>query len=95
MTSLWMAWLTTVATIFMAELGDKTQLATMLFAADSPLKPWQVFLASSVALVASSALAVLAGQWVSTVVPVATLRLTAGIGFMAIGGWTLWDVLKP
>ena len=92
---MWMAWLTTVSTIFMAELGDKTQLATMLFAADSPLKPWQVFLASSVALVASSALAVLAGQWVSTFMPVATLRLAAGAGFILIGAYTLWDVLKP
>jgi putative Ca2+/H+ antiporter (TMEM165/GDT1 family) len=47
--------------VFLAELGDKTQIATLLFATNSKLSPWMIFLASAGALVLSSAIAVLAG----------------------------------
>ncbi len=76
-------------TVFLAELGDKTQLATLLFAADGERGPWLVFLASSLALVASSALAVLAGTFAAKYLAGMPLKLVAGIGFVIIGGWTI------
>jgi len=81
---------TVFAAVFVAELGDKTQLATMLFAADKEVSKWTIFLGASAALVASSALGVLAGSAISGYVGPRTLHYVAGIGFVAIGIWTLW-----
>lgn len=75
--------------VFVAELGDKTQLATLLFAADKPASKLTVFLSASLALVLSVAIAVLAGGLVSQYVSPAALRYVAGVGFIAIGVWTL------
>ena len=75
--------------VFLAELGDKTQLATMLFASETPLSRWGVFAASAGALVVSTALAVAAGTWVGAWLPPRHLRLAAGLGFVAIGAWIL------
>lgn len=75
--------------VFMAELGDKTQVATLLFAADQSLSRWEVFAAASAALVFASLLAVLFGAQISRVVPPSTLRVAAGLGFVAIGLWML------
>ena len=77
-------------TIFVAELGDKTQLATLLFAADKEVSRWTVFLGASAALVLTSAIGVLAGGLVSQVVSPRHLSIVAGIGFIAIGLWSLW-----
>jgi len=75
--------------VFIAELGDKTQLATLLFATDQNLSRAGVFVASSAALACSSLLAVLVGgQFVRFISPV-TLQLVAGLGFIAIGVWML------
>lgn len=72
-------------TIFLAELGDKTQLATVLFAADSKYSPWVVFAAASAALIASSAVAVLLGTAAERYLSVLPLKLISGFGFVAIG----------
>ncbi len=80
---------TVFATVFVAELGDKTQLATLLYAADRPEHKLLVFAAAAAALVASSALAVLAGGFVGHYVGERTLRWVAGAGFVAIGLWVL------
>jgi putative Ca2+/H+ antiporter (TMEM165/GDT1 family) len=77
-------------TVFLAELGDKTQLATLLFAADKDVSKWLVFIGASAALVATSALGVLGGTLVSQYVSERMLHTTAGIGFILIGVWTLW-----
>ena len=82
--------LTVFATIFLAELGDKTQLATLLFATDKQVSKWAVFAAASLALVATSAIGVLAGGWVSQHVSERLLKLIAGCGFILIGAWTLF-----
>ncbi|MGH7832890.1 MAG: TMEM165/GDT1 family protein [Candidatus Binatia bacterium] len=75
--------------VFVAELGDKTQLATLLFATDPKLGRLSVFVAASTALVCSSLLAVVLGEQVSRVVAPATLKAVAGIGFVVIGAWML------
>lgn len=79
---------TVFSSVFFAELGDKTQLATLLFAARSPEAKWTVFAGAAVALVATSALGVLAGELVARTVDARTLSRVAGAGFIAIGVWT-------
>lgn len=78
-------------TVFLAELGDKTQLATLLFAADQNTSKVGVFAASAGALVLSSLLAVLVGSQLSAYIPPRALKLAAGIGFIAIGIWVFID----
>ncbi len=77
-------------TIFLAELGDKTQLATLLFAAREGSSLVTVFVAASVALVTITALGVVAGGLVANYVEPRYLSYAAGIGFILIGVWTLW-----
>lgn len=78
-------------TVFLAELGDKTQLATLLFAAEGRLSPWLVFGAAAAALVAATAAAVLAGALMADHAARLPLKLIAGLGFVAIGVWTIID----
>ena len=78
--------------IFIAELGDKTQLATLLFATDKNLSPVGVFLAASAALVCSSLLAVFVGAQFARFLSPVTLRLIAGVGFVGIGLWMLFGL---
>jgi putative Ca2+/H+ antiporter (TMEM165/GDT1 family) len=80
---------TVFATIFVAELGDKTQLATLLYASDASHPKLTVFAASASALVLTSALGVLAGALVSEFVNPRILRWVAGLGFIAVGVWVL------
>ncbi len=79
-------------TIFVAELGDKTQLATLLYASDAAHPKLTVFAASATALVLASALGVLAGSVVAEHVNPKVLRWVAGLGFVCVG---LWVVLAP
>lgn len=80
---------TVFATIFVAEVGDKTQLATLLYAADARNAKLTVFVGSAAALVLASLVGVLAGTFVSRHVSPATLSWVAGLGFIAIGVWTI------
>ncbi|HHU77874.1 MAG: TMEM165/GDT1 family protein [Caldicoprobacterales bacterium] len=70
--------------IFLAELGDKTQLATMLMAAKSDCV-WLVFLGSAAALAASSLIGVLAGDFIARYIPQSTIHFASGIAFIIIG----------
>ncbi len=81
--------LTVMTTVFIAELGDKTQLATMLFAADKEVNKLTVFLAASLALILASAIGVLAGSVLSEYINEKYLHYIAGAGFIIIGGYTL------
>jgi putative Ca2+/H+ antiporter (TMEM165/GDT1 family) len=81
--------LTVFASVFIAELGDKTQLATMLFAADKSVSKLTVFAGAALALVVTSALGVLAGSLIAQHVSERQLHWLAGVGFIAIGIWTL------
>jgi putative Ca2+/H+ antiporter (TMEM165/GDT1 family) len=80
---------TVFMTVFVAELGDKTQLATMLFAAKGENPRLTVFAASASALVLTSAIGVLAGAMLSNVISPRVLSWIAGLGFIGIGVFTL------
>jgi putative Ca2+/H+ antiporter (TMEM165/GDT1 family) len=77
--------------VFVAELGDKTQLATFLFAADGRNSPGMVFVAAASALCLSTALAVFVGGLAGHFLDLFPLKLIAGIGFITIGVWTVSD----
>jgi putative Ca2+/H+ antiporter (TMEM165/GDT1 family) len=81
---------TVFAAVFIAELGDKTQLATMLFAADGKVSRLTVFIGASLALVVASGIGVLAGGFISQHVSEKHLNYIAGAGFIAIGIWTMY-----
>lgn len=80
---------TVFTSVFIAELGDKTQLATMLFASDKDTSKLTVFLGAAAALIVTSAIGVVAGSFLSQYVSEKVLHYLAGIGFVAIGIWTL------
>lgn len=75
--------------VFLAELGDKTQIATFCFASQKGLKPGGVFLAAASALVLSSLLAALLGAQFGRLLPYGVVRLVSGAIFIGIGVWTL------
>ena len=77
------------ATVLLAELGDKTQLATLLFAAQSRHPPIFIFLAAAGALCLSTALAVIIGHLGGQYLTRLPLKLIAGIGFIVLGLWTI------
>ncbi len=81
---------TVFVTVFLAELGDKTQLATMLYAAKGDNPKLTVFAGAAAALVAATAIGVAVGAGVSRLVDPAVLTRIAGVGFIAVGAWTLW-----
>ena len=85
----WKIFVTIFAAVFIAELGDKTQLATMLFAADREVSKYTVFFAASAALVVASAIGVLAGALLSEYINEKYLHYIAGVGFIGIGVYTL------
>ena len=86
----WKIFFTIFAAVFVAELGDKTQLATMLFAADKEVSKYTVFIAASAALVLASAMGVLAGSLLSEYINEKYLHYIAGMGFIGIGIFTLY-----
>jgi putative Ca2+/H+ antiporter (TMEM165/GDT1 family) len=81
--------MTVFGTIFVAELGDKTQLATLLYASDAAHPKLTVFAASATALVLTSAVGVVAGSLVAEYVSPAVVRWVAGLGFIGVGIWVL------
>ncbi|MEO8032950.1 MAG: TMEM165/GDT1 family protein [Acidobacteriota bacterium] len=83
--------MTVFVAVFIAEIGDKTQLATMLFASEEKTSKWIVFAGSASALVLAAAIGVLVGAQLERFVQPRTLKLVAGMGFVAIGLWTLYS----
>ncbi len=83
--------LTVFLTIFVAELGDKTQLSVMLFATNNELSKLTIFLSASAALILSSALGIFLGSILSGYIDQKILTYLAGILFIAIGLVTLWQ----
>ena len=85
--------ISTFATVFLAELGDKTQLATVAISGTSN-RPFAVFVGSSSALVLASLIGAIAGGSLSNVVPADWLQLLASLGFLGIGMKLLWPLLS-
>ena len=85
------AYVAVFVSVFLAELGDKTQLATLVFAASPDVARLGVFAASAGALVLSSAIAVGIGSTLGQWLPAQHLRTGAAMGFIAIGAWMLWS----
>ena len=85
----WKTFLTVFITVFLAELGDKTQLATLLFASRSPSALLTIFFAAAGALVITSAIGVAAGALLADYVNPKYLSYVAGVGLIVIGLWTL------
>jgi len=81
--------LTVFISVFLAEIGDKTQLATMLFSADKSHSALNVFIGSATALVLASGIGVIAGSFISEIISPQTLKILAGAGFIIIGIWTI------
>ncbi len=90
--SIWAVFGSTFLTIFLAELGDKTQLATLLMSAESQ-SPWVVFLGASAALVTTSLLGVMVGRWIASRFTPKTIEIAAGISLLLISATLLWDVI--
>jgi len=86
---MWKSFAAIFSTVFLAEIGDKTQLATILFSAEGQVSRWVVFAASAAALVAASAIGVVLGAQIERLVKPQTLKIIAGVGFIAIGVWTI------
>jgi putative Ca2+/H+ antiporter (TMEM165/GDT1 family) len=78
-------------TIFLAELGDKTQIATVLFASDKEHSKLVIFLGAATALILTTAIGVLFGSIVSNYIEEKTLKLIGGIGFLIVGIWTIFS----
>ena len=88
----WRIFLTTFGVIFLAEMGDKTQLAAMTMAAQST-RPWAVFIGSALALTAVSAIGVVVGSVVGNYFPLVWIKRAAAIAFIVIGVLILLDKL--
>jgi putative Ca2+/H+ antiporter (TMEM165/GDT1 family) len=80
----WRVLLTTFGVIFLAEMGDKTQIAAMTMAAQKK-RPWEVFIGASLALVAVSAVGVLVGSVLGQYLPLDWIKRAAGAAFIVIG----------
>ena len=87
----WKVFFTVFGAVFIAELGDKTQLATLLFAADKEVSKLTVFFAASLALIVATGIGVLAGGLMSTYINERYLKYIAGIGFIVIGLFVLFN----
>ncbi|MBE8968278.1 TMEM165/GDT1 family protein [Nostocales cyanobacterium LEGE 12452] len=83
---------TTFITIFLAEIGDKTQLSTLLMSAQSH-SPWVVFIGSAAALITTSLLGVLLGSWLANRLSPKTVEKSAGVMLLVISLMLFWDVL--
>ena len=86
----WKLLATVFGAIFIAEMADKTQLATLLFAADKDVSKLTVFLGAAFALVLASAIGVAAGSLLSQVINARMMSMIAGAGFIVIGIFTFY-----
>ena len=84
--------ITTFTTIFIAELGDKTQIATLMLSAESG-KPAIVFIGSSLALISSSVVGVLIGKWISQKISPSKFAFFTGFLMVLISLFLVYDIL--
>lgn len=89
----WAVFSSTFITIFLAEMGDKTQLVTLLMSAESQ-SPWIVFLGAAIALVSTSLLGVLVGYWLAKKLTPKTLDVSVAILLLVITAWLVSDIVS-
>ncbi|NEO88229.1 MAG: TMEM165/GDT1 family protein [Spirulina sp. SIO3F2] len=90
---LWATFSSTFITILLAEMGDKTQLATLLIAAQSH-QPWVVFAGAALALIATSFIGVALGWWLAQRVSAETMNLAAAAILLVVAVLLLWDMVQ-
>ncbi|PZU99420.1 MAG: UPF0016 domain-containing protein [Pseudanabaena sp.] len=88
----WQIAITTFITVFVAEIGDKTQLTTLVIAAQSH-QPWIVFTGAAIALVSTSLLGVMAGKWLAKTFSPSLLNTLAGLSFLILSIILLWEAV--
>jgi len=88
----WQIAVTTFITVFIAEIGDKTQLTTLVIAAQSH-QPWIVFTGAAIALVSTSLLGVIAGKWLAKTFSPSLLNTLAGLSFLILSISLLWEAV--
>jgi len=88
----WQIFTTTFITVFLAEIGDKTQLTTLMIAAQSH-QPWIVFVGAAIALVSTSLLGVIAGKWLAKTFSPSLLNTLAGLSFLVLSISLLWEAI--
>ncbi|HEC80354.1 MAG: UPF0016 family protein [Candidatus Coatesbacteria bacterium] len=86
---MWKSLLAVFISIFIAEMGDKTQLAILLFSTDRDINKVAVFISASLAMSVATLIAVLVGSVIGEHISQRILKIVAGIGFVAIGIWVL------
>lgn len=84
---MWKAFLLVFTSVFLAELGDKTQIATFTYATRREFPPWAVFGGASLALLVSTALAFFAGHKLGNIFPVKVVKVASGTIFILMGIW--------
>lgn len=87
----WQTLLTVFLTVFLAEVGDKTQLATLLFSTDEQRSKWAIFFGSSLALILAAGIGVLVGSQIAKFLSPDKIKLAAGIAFILVGVWTIFS----
>ncbi len=91
--SFWAVFTSTFVTIFLAEMGDKTQIVTLLMTAESQ-SPWLVFMGAAAALITTSLLGVLIGYWLSKKLDPKVLDLSVAILLLFITAWLISDIIS-
>ena len=91
--SFWAVFTSTFATIFLAEMGDKTQIVTLLMTAESQ-SPWLVFIGAAAALITTSLLGVLIGYWLSKKLNPKVLDLSIAVLLLFITAWLISDIIS-
>ena len=89
----WAVFSSTFITIFLAEMGDKTQLVTLLMSAESQ-SPWIVFAGAAIALISTSLLGVLIGYWLSKKLSPKTLDFSVAMLLLFITAWLINDIIQ-
>lgn len=89
----WQVFILTFSTLFIAEMGDKTQLAVFTLVTESK-QPFSVFLGASLALAVVTLIGVIFGGLVTKLVPPQYLKISAGFLFVGIGFYTLWEAFS-
>ncbi|MGF1491947.1 MAG: TMEM165/GDT1 family protein [Microcoleaceae cyanobacterium] len=92
-TNAWAIFTSTFITIFLAEIGDKTQVTTLLMTAESH-HPWIVFMGAGSALVLTSWLGVWVGQWLAKRIQPRVLERSAGVSLLVIAALLIWEVVR-